>query len=135
MHQDRLLHAELTDRILRAYYHVYNALGFGFLEKVYEGALFRTLQKNGLAVLRQTPINVWFEDEIVGEYFADLIVENLIIIELKVAKSLGEDHESQLVNYLKSTQLEVGLLLNFGPKPEFKRRVFANCRKPSFKQD
>lgn len=129
MGQNALLHGELTDRILQAFYHVYNSLGYGFLEKVYEGALTRSLKRIGLAVVRQSPINVWFEGEVVGEYFADLVVENRVIVEIKVARSIAEEHENQLVNYLKATQLEVGLLLNFGPKPEFKRKIFVNAFK------
>jgi GxxExxY protein len=108
---------------------VYNVLGYGFLEKVYEKALKFELEKAGLVVERQKPINVYYETELVGEYFADLLVENKVIIELKASESICEEHENQLINYLKATEIEVGLLLNFGKKPEIKRKVFSNINK------
>ena len=120
------LHQELTAEIIRMFYIVYNKLGYGFLEKVYEKALKFELEKAGLLVRRQTPINVYYETELVGEYFADLLIENKIIIELKAAEAICEEHELQLINYLKATDIEVGLLLNFGKKPEVKRKVFSN---------
>lgn len=137
MPHDNLLHADLTGRILECYYQVYNTLGYGFLEKVYETALMRSLQKAGLRVVRQVPVGVWFEGEIVGEYFADLIVKDRVIIEVKAVEKLCEEHDAQLVNYLKATRIEVGLLLNYGKRPEFRRRVFSNVNKrtgnpPSF---
>lgn len=121
-----LLHKELTDKIIKAFYKVYNTLGYGFLEKVYENALKIELEKSGLNVVPQMPIKVYYEGEIVGEYFADLCAENAVIVELKASDSLSNAHEAQLVNYLKATKIEVGLLLNFGPKPEFVRKVFTN---------
>jgi GxxExxY protein len=124
-----LLHGDVTDRILKAFYHVYNTLGYGFLEKVYENALALTLRKAGLSVGQQVPIKVYFEDEQVGEYYADLLVQECVIVELKAGEALCDAHEAQLLNYLKATDIEVGLLLNFGPKPEFRRKVFANERK------
>lgn len=124
-----LLHKEITDKIIKAFYKVYNELGFGFLEKVYENALFIELESMGLICEKQKPINVFYEDHKVGSYFADLIVENKIILELKAAEFLIEEHELQLINYLKATEIEVGLLLNFGKTPAFKRKVFSNDRK------
>jgi len=121
-----LLHADVTEVILNRFYHVYNTLGTGFLEKVYENSLRIALLKSGLSVLQQKPICVLFEDEYVGEYFADLLVEDKVIIELKAAEKICPEHEAQLLNYLKATDVQVGLLLNFGPSPEFRRKVFTN---------
>jgi len=122
-------HSDLTKTIIKAFYNVYNTLGYGFLEKVYEKALWIELRKFELFVERQKPIHVFYEGELVGEYFADLVVNETVIIELKAAENLCEEHEYQLINYLKATDLEVGLLLNFGEKPQFKRKVFSNSRK------
>ena len=119
-------HHELTAEIIRRFYIVYNKLGYGFLEKVYEKALTFELGKAGIHVQLQSPINVYYETELVGEYFADLLIENKIIIELKAAEAICEEHELQLINYLKATEIEVGLLMNFGKKPEVKRKVFSN---------
>jgi len=121
-----LLHEEITAEIIKAFYKVYNTLGYGFLEKVYENAMMIELRNLGLNVHRQFPIKVTYEKQLVGEYFADLLVEELIIVELKAAENLCVEHEYQLVNYLKATELEVGLLLNFGKKPQFKRKIFTN---------
>ena len=129
-----LLHADVTDKIIKAFYHVYNTLGYGFLEKVYENALALTLRKWGLNVVQQQPINVYFEGDRVGEYFADVLVVECVIIELKAAEGLCAAHEAQLVNYLRATDIEVGLLLNFGLKPQFKRKVFTNDRKPGLQR-
>ncbi|HEY6171948.1 MAG TPA: GxxExxY protein [Candidatus Kapabacteria bacterium] len=118
--------SHITDKILRAYYTVYNQLGYGFLEKVYENALIIELRKEGLFVERQKPISVYYDNIIVGEYYADLVVDNSVIIELKAAEGLIPEHEAQLLNYLKATKIEVGLLLNFGPKAQFRRKVFDN---------
>jgi GxxExxY protein len=130
---ETLLHGEITDKIIKAFFHVYNTLGHGFLEKVYQHALMLTLRKWGYNVASCVPIKVYFEGELVGEYFADLVVNGVVIIELKAAEALIEAHEFQLVNYLRATPIEVGLLLNFGPKPEFRRKVFANTRKPGIR--
>ena len=108
---------------------MYNVLGYGFLEKVYEKAMFLELTGNGLFCQRKQPISVSYKDELVGEYFADIIVGKCAILELKAAEGLVEEHEFQLINYLKATEIEVGLLLNFGKKPEFKRKFFTNDRK------
>jgi GxxExxY protein len=121
-----MLHQELSQNIIRIYYQVYNELGFGFLEKVYENAMFFELNNSGFFTQKQLPIKVHYKHREVGEYYADLIVENKIILELKAAESLAEEHECQLINYLKATDIEVGLLFNFGKKPEFKRKIFNN---------
>ena len=122
----KYLHADLTDKIIKCFYKVYNTLGYGFLEKVYEKSLCIELRKAGLNVYTQQPIEVYYENEIVGEYYADIVVDNKIIIELKAIEALKEVHGNQLVNYLKATEVEIGLLLNFGVKPEIKRKIFTN---------
>ncbi|GIK21788.1 MAG: GxxExxY protein [Ignavibacteriales bacterium] len=124
-----MLHENITKKIIEAYYKVYNSLGYGFLEKVYENALKIELKRANLKVDQQKNVKVFYNEFEVGDYFADLIVEDLVIVELKAAESLCEEHEAQLINYLKATNLEVGLLLNFGKKAEFKRKVFSNDRK------
>ena len=124
-----LLHKEITEKILKAFYKVYNELGFGFLEKVYENAMFLELRSMGLGCDKQRPVKVYYNEQRVGEYFADIIVEDRVIIELKAAEGLVEEHELQLINYLKATEMEVGLLLNFGKQPVFKRKVFTNDHK------
>lgn len=121
-----LLHKKTSDKIIKAFYNVYNSLGYGFLEKVYENAIMIELRKLGLNVQRQLPIKVFYEEQLVGEYFADIIVEGNIIVELKAAENLCDVHEFQLINYLKATELEIGLLLNFGKKPQFRRKIFTN---------
>ena len=124
-----LLHKDLTDDILKAFYDVYNELGFGFLEKVYQNSLFIELGNRGFEVEAQKQIKVYYKNISVGEYYADLVVNNIILIEIKAADTCVKSFESQVVNYLRATNIEVGLLLNFGLKPEFKRRVFDNHRK------
>jgi len=124
-----LLHADVTDQIIKAFYHVYNTLGYGFLEKVYENALAVALRKRGLLANQQMPIKVFFEGALVGEYFADVEVNTLVIVEAKACDTIHAAHEAQLVNYLKATTVEVGLLLNFGPQPEFRRKLLTNDRK------
>jgi len=126
-------HTDLTKKIIELFYKVYNTLGYGFLEKVYQNALMLELQKAGLYCLKQKNIKVYYEGVEVGEYFADIIVEDKVILELKAAESLCEEHEYQLLNYLKATSIEVGLLLNFGKKPDFKRKYFSNTNKKSEK--
>ena len=123
---DNYKYSDITEKIIEAFYKVYNTLGYGFLEKVYENALLIDLVTMGLSVEKQKQIKVYYEGKEVGEYFADLIVEGCVIVELKVAETLCKEHEYQLINYLKATEVEVGLLLNFGKKPEFKRKVFSN---------
>ena len=124
-----MLHQEITGKILKAFYSVYNDLGYGFLEKVYENALIHELRKMDLKVVRQRPIKVYYDNVLVGEYFADIIVENAVIVELKAVEVLHESHANQLTNYLKATEIEVGLLLNFGEEPEFARKILTNDRK------
>jgi GxxExxY protein len=120
------LHKEITEKIISAFYKVYNTLGFGFLEKVYEKALKIELESFSLDVKNQYPIKVFYNGYEVGDYFADLMVNDKVIIELKAVDALIKEHECQLINYLKATEFEVGLLLNFGKQPEIKRRVFTN---------
>jgi GxxExxY protein len=120
---------DLTEKIISVFYKVYNRLGYGFLEKVYENALMIELRKEKIPCVVQAPIKVLYENETIGEYYADILVDNKVIVEIKAAKSLAEEHEAQLLNYLKATNIEVGLLLNFGNKPEIKRKVFDNKRK------
>jgi GxxExxY protein len=121
-----LLHQELSDKIIKAFYKVYNELGYGFLEKVYENAMLIELKKCGLQVKKQVPITVYYDNQVVGDYFADIVDEECIILELKAAENLIEAHEIQLINYLKATEMEIGLLLNFGKKPQFKRKIYTN---------
>lgn len=124
-----LLHRDLTDVILKTFYEVYNELGYGFLERVYQNALYIELKNKGLEVVPQKKIKVYYRGNVVGDYYADLIVENRIIIELKAVEYIVEQFENQLLNYLRGTDCEVGLLLNFGKKPEFRRKIFENKRK------
>lgn len=126
---DKFKHTDLTEKIIKAFYAVYNRLGYGFLEKVYGNALLMELQKIGFSANQQCPINVYYDDKIVGEYIADIVVDDCIIVEIKAVKNLSIEHEAQLLNYLKATNIETGLLLNFGPKPEVKRKAFDNSRK------
>ncbi|NOY42893.1 MAG: GxxExxY protein [Planctomycetes bacterium] len=126
MSQAALLHAETTEAIIKSFYYVYNTLGYGFLEKVYENSMRIALEKTGHGVEQQLPIDVFFEGEAAGKYFADLLVDNKVVVELKAAQAISPDHEAQLLNYLKATGHQVGLLLNFGPKAEFRRKVFTN---------
>ena len=120
---------EKTDLIIKAFFKVYNKLGYGFLEKVYHNAFLIELQNLGFDVKNQYPIEVYYEEQQVGEYYADIVVDNCIIIENKAAEALREEHEFQLINYLKATEMEVGLLFNFGKTPSFKRKYFTNDRK------
>lgn len=126
---ETLIHSEITGKIIKAFFKVYNTLGYGFLEKVYENALILELEEMGLNAVKQHPIKVFYNGKEIGEYFADIIVENSVIIELKAVDKLADIHEAQLLNYLKATNIEVGLLLNFGTKAEYKRKVFNNNRK------
>lgn len=126
---ESLLHKNITEEIISAYYFVYNELGYGFLEKVYENAMLLELKSRGFKVESQKIIKVYFKDTIVGEYFADIVVNDKIILELKSCESLASEHEVQLFNYLKATEIEVGLLFNFGKRAAFKRKVFTNDNK------
>lgn len=127
---ENLKHSQITGQVIKAFYTVYNTLGYGFLEKVYENAMFLELHEMNLKVVKQAPIAVFYKGQEVGEYFADLIVENSVIIELKAAENLLKSHEAQLLNYLKATEIEVGLLMNFGTTAEYRRKIFQNKRKP-----
>jgi len=120
---------EITEKIIGVFYEVYNELGQGFLESVYEQSMAIALCDAGLQVGRQTPITVNFRGHVVGEFRADIVVNNQVIVELKAARAIERAYEAQLMNYLRATNMEIGLLMNFGPKPEFKRFIFDNERK------
>ena len=124
-----LLHKELTEGIIKTFYEVYNELGYGFLEKVYQNSMYLELKTRGYFVEAQKQIKVFYKGAEVGEYYADLVVNDTIILELKAAEVIVEEFEFQLINYLRATNIEVGLLLNFGKKPEFRRKIFENRRK------
>lgn len=125
-----LLHENLTNTLIKCFYKVYNELGYGFLEKVYENAFSIEIQNTGLICRQQCPIKVYYQNRQVGNYFADLLVENKIIIELKAGEGgIIVEHELQLLNYLKATEYEVGILFFFGEKPSFKRKIFTNDNK------
>ena len=123
---DNYLHSDITALVIKAFYNVYNKLGYGFLEKVYENSLLIELRKSGLSCKAQQQIKVFYDDEEVGFYIADIVINDCVIIEVKAAEVLSEEHEAQLINYLKATEIEVGLLLNFGKKAELKRKVFSS---------
>ena len=123
------LHKELSQKVIGAFYTVYKTLGYGFLEKVYENALAHELTLLEIKFKTQVPIEVFYKSQKVGFYIADILIEDSIILELKAAESLCPEHEFQLINYLKATNIEIGLLLNFGKEPQFKRVIFTNNRK------
>ncbi len=129
----KLINKGTTDKIIKAFYYVYNKLGYGFLEKVYENALVMVLRQYGCKVAQQVPVKVYFEGELVGDYYADIIVNDCVIVELKTAESIAKAHEAQLVNYLKATDIEVGMLLNFGPEPTFQRRIFSRTARSNLR--
>jgi GxxExxY protein len=122
-------HQDITELIIQAFYTVYNTLGYGFLEKVYQQALLIELRRLGLEVIPEACIKVYYNGHMVGEYYADLLVAGAVIVEIKAVRTLAPEHEAQLLNYLKATPYEVGLLLNFGPKPQIKRKAYDNARK------
>jgi GxxExxY protein len=124
--------SRLTDTIICCFYTVYNSLGSGFLEKVYKNALFLELQHRKLCAEKEKEILVYYRGALVGAHYADLLVEDKIILELKAVSFLVPEHEAQLLSYLRATEIEVGLLFNFGPKPEVRRKVYENHRKDSF---
>ena len=130
--KENYLHSDITAQVIKAFYKVYNTLGYGFLEKVYENALMIELTRSGLNCQKQVPIHVYYESTNVGEYYADIIVNGCVIVELKAAECLMEEHEAQLINYLRATNIEVGLLLNFGREAEIKRKAFNNSFKNHF---
>ena len=125
----RYKYSELTEQIIGIFYEVYNELGFGFLEKVYEEAMALALKERGIEFRQQVPIPVWFPGQTIGSYDADLTVGGIVLVELKACRALESAHEAQLFHYLRSTEIEVGLLLNFGPRPQVKRLAFENERK------
>ena len=127
--EHRFKHGDVTQKTIRVFYEVYNELGHGFLESVYEKSLEVALSSMGLKVCRQIEIPVWFRGHQVGDFSADMLVEHSVLIELKAARALDSAHSAQLLNYLRATEIEVGLLLNFGLKPDFKRLIFDNPRK------
>ena len=124
-----LKHRDLTEKIIGLFYDVYNELGHGFLEIVYEQSLAIALGEAGIRVDRQVPVAVWFRRHQVGDFRADLLVEGKVLLELKAARTIDQAHEKQLLNYLRATDIEVGLLLNFGVKAQFRRLVYENERK------
>ena len=126
MQNSNYIHSEVTEKIIKCFYKVYNELGFGFLEKVYQNALYFELKKSGFFCETQKQIKVYYQETEVGIYYADIIVNNSVILELKAAEAIIEEHEFQLINYLKATEIEIGLLLNFGKKPEIRRKIFTN---------
>ena len=127
--QSSLKHFELTGKIIEVFYDVYNELGHGFLESTYAGAMMAALEAAGLSAAREVPISVWFRERKVGQYFADIMAENAVLLELKAARHLESAHEAQLLHYLRATEIELGLLLNFGLRPQFRRLLFDNKRK------
>lgn len=129
MNTSSLKHKEITDRIIKGFYEVYNELGDGFMESVYERALYIVLLSYGLQVEKQKDIAVHFRGQVIGEYRADLVVDEKIIVEIKAVRGIVPEHEAQIINYLKATDMEIGLLINFGQKPEFKRFILDNKRK------
>jgi GxxExxY protein len=126
-------HQELTQVIIQVFYEVYNELGHGFLESVYQEAMLIALRQEGMTVEAQRPLPVWFRGGKIGDFRPDLIVGDAVVVELKAARALEPVHEAQLLNYLRASELEVGLLLNFGPAPKIKRMVFANEKKKSLR--
>jgi GxxExxY protein len=122
-------HQETTGQIIRTFYEVYNELGHGFLESVYEQAMMIALAEAGLHVARQFPITVHFRGQVVGEFRADIVVNDQVIVEIKAARAIESAYEAQIMHYLRATDSEIGLLMNFGPKPEFKRFICDNERK------
>jgi GxxExxY protein len=129
MQQDRLKHGDATFSIIHAFYDVYNELGFGFLESVYREAMTLQLRAQGHQVEQERAVEVKFRGTTVGVYRTDLVVDDKVIIELKCARVIESAHEAQLLNYLKATRFEIGLLLNFGHKPQFKRMIFDILKK------
>jgi len=123
---EKYLYKELTKRIIGTFHKVYNTLGYDFLEKMYENALVLELKEMGFKVDQQKPIKGKYTNVIIGDYYADIVVNSQIILEIKAIKKLQKAHSRQLINYLKSTDLDIGLLLNFGKKPEVVRKIFTN---------
>jgi len=126
---ESLKHRALTEKIIGAFYDVYNELGHGFLESIYEKALAISLARAGMNVERQVAVSVWFRGEQIGDFRADMLVDGNVLLELKAGRTIDQAHEKQLLNYLRATNIEVGLLLNFGIRPQFRRLVYENERK------
>ena len=124
-----LLHRELTDRIINVFYAVYDELGSGFLEKICQAAMVMALRSAGLKVAERVPFEVYFRGQLLGTFIADIVVEGLVLIEIKSRSALTLSDEAQVMNYLRASDLEVALIMNFGSKPEFRRRVYTNVRK------
>ncbi|MFN2492778.1 MAG: GxxExxY protein [Pyrinomonadaceae bacterium] len=124
-----LKHRDLTQKIIGIFYEVYNELGHGFIESVYESAFEVALLSKGLTVLRQIEVPVWFRGQRIGDFTADMLVDQSVLLELKAGRALNAAHEAQILNYLRATEIEVGILFNFGLNPEFKRMAFDNSRK------
>ncbi len=124
-----LKHSGLTSKIIGAFYDVYNELGHGFLESTYHASMVLALKQSDLTVAQEVGVPVWFRGEKVGQYFADMVVENIVLLELKAVRTLEPAHEAQLLHYLRATEIEVGLLFNFGVEPQFRRLLFDNARK------
>jgi GxxExxY protein len=124
-----LRHAALTERVIGVFYDVYSELGHGFLESTYAEAMVVALTQSGLDAIREVSVPVWFRGTKVGQYFADVLVNDIVLLELKAARTLERAHEAQLLHYLRATKIEVGLLLNFGIRPQFRRLLFDNERK------
>ena len=127
--QENLISKELVDIILKHFYRIYNDLGYGFLERVYQNALYFALLDEGLKCEAEKPIKVYFDGRVVGDYRADILVEDCVILELKAVDEFNTAFDSQLINYLKATDIEVGYVLNFGKKPKYSRKVYSNSRK------
>jgi GxxExxY protein len=130
--EDGLKHADLTSAILRAFFDVYNELGHGFLESVYENALTLVLKERGFRVDNQLPVPVWYRGTKVGEFRADMLIEGKVFLEIKAVRSIDRAHEAQLMNYLRATHVEIGFVLNFGLEAQFKRMAFHNSRKAHY---
>jgi len=126
---DEFKHIDITNKIIKAFYEVYNCLGYGFLENVYQNALFIELAEKGFKVEVQKAIKVYYKAQVVGKYIADMVIDDAVILELKAVDFLTEEHEFQIVNYLRATDIEVGLLLNFGKEAQIKRKAFDNENK------
>jgi GxxExxY protein len=124
-----LKHSALTEKIIGVFYDVHNELGYGFLESTYAEALVVALEESGLRTAQEVPVPVWFRGRRVGQYYADLIVDGEVLLELKAARTFDSAHEAQLLHYLRATEIEVGMLLNFGLRPQFRRLLFDNERK------
>jgi len=121
-------YAELTEKTIKAAQNVHNSLGYGFLEKVYHNAMVLELRKTGLEAASEKAITVCYDGQVIGEYFADIVVADKVILEIKAVQTVNSAHEAQLVNYLKVTNIDVGLLLNFGKSLEVKRKIFETAR-------